>query len=190
MADEGSELQAILNGDRGAFEAFVRKYQRLVSHIVFRMITNTADREDLCQEVFLTIHRSLPEFRGDCKLSSWVGQIAHNKCLNYLEKKKLPLYEDLCQENQTVDDVASGFEIQDSEIERSDVGARVRSEIDQLPPLYGTILVLYHLEDMSYREISEIMRLPDGTVKSYLFRARRMLRDRLVAAYQPEELWQ
>ena len=190
MADNGSELQAIIRGDRSAFEVFVRKYQRLVSHIVFRMIANPLDREDLCQEIFLTVYRSLREFRGECKISSWVGQVAHNKCLNYLEKKKLPLYEDLSQENETIDDVADDLHIPDLEIVRSDVGARVRLEIDQLPPLYGTILALYHLEDMSYREIGEIMRLPDGTVKSYLFRARKMLRDRLVAAYQPEELWQ
>ena len=61
-------------------------------------------------------------------------------------------------------------------------------EIDRLPVLYGTILSLYHLEEMSYREIADVMQLPEGTVKSYLFRARKMLKERLSSAYAEEDL--
>ncbi|MFH1687590.1 MAG: sigma-70 family RNA polymerase sigma factor [bacterium] len=190
MADSLSEIKPVLAGEKGAFESFVRKYERLVSHIVFRMVKNTADREDLCQDVFMTIYAKLNEFRHQSQLSTWIGRIAHNKCLNFLEKKRVPLFDDVTGEDQSIDNCIIDNAGPDDNSERSDIGARVRREIDQLPVLYGTILALYHLEEMPYREIGQIMNLPDGTVKSYLFRARQMLKERLQDRYRPEELWQ
>ena len=190
MADSHLEIERILSGERGAFERFVKKYERLVSHIVFRMIKSDDDRQDICQEVFLSLYRNLSGFRHESKISTWVGRVAHNKCLNFIEKKKLPLYEDMCGEDGSIDGVAGNIQTPEERTLTEDAGARLRAEIDRLPVMYGTILALYHLEAMSYREIGDIMNLPDGTVKSYLFRGRKILKERLVARYQPEDLWQ
>lgn len=190
MADSLAEIQSILAGEKGAFESFVRKYERLVSHIVFRMVKNRADREDLCQDVFMTIYAKLSEFRHQSQLSTWIGRIAHNKCLNFLEKKRVPLFDDITGEDQSIDDCIAHEAAPDQISQKGDIGARVRWEIDQLPVLYGTILALYHLEEMPYKEIGQVMNLPDGTVKSYIFRARKMLKERLEHRYRPEELWQ
>lgn len=188
MAESQNEIASVLSGDPHAFRRLVAKYQRLVSHVVFRFVRDPDDRADLCQEVFISVYQNLASFRGDCKLSTWIGRIAHNKCLNWLEKKRLPRYDDL-GDDASIDQAPDQHAEPDQCVERRDLGRHVRTEIDRLPPLYGTILALYHLEDMSYREIGDIMNLPDGTVKSYLFRARRMLKNRLAAAYRPEELW-
>ncbi len=188
MAESQNEIASVLSGDRDAFRRLVARYQRLVSHVVFRMVRDPDDREDLCQEVFVSVYQNLRSFRGDCKLSTWIGRIARNKCLNWLEKKG-PLRCGDSDDESSIGDVADDYIEPDRQAEQHDLGRHVRTEIDRLPPLYGVILALYHLEDMSYREIGEIMKLPDGTVKSYLFRARRMLKKRLTAAYRPEELW-
>ncbi len=188
MADNHLEIERILTGDHKAFEAFVKRYQRLVSHIVFRMIPNDEDRRDICQDVFIKIHQSLGSFRHESKLSTWIGRVAYNRCLNYLEKKKVPLYEDLCREGETVDSVIGSAIRPDEYAEDQDRSARLRHEIAGLPAQFRTIVTLYHLDEMTYPEIGDIMKLPEGTVKSYLFRARKLLKEKLLAKYQLEEL--
>ena len=145
--------------------------------------------EDLCQDVFIKVYRNLGGFRFDSKLSTWIARIAFTTCLNYLEKKKLPLYEDSSPEGLTVDDCASvGQKDPECWTGVRQASVRVCEEIDELPVIYGTILSLFHLQDMTYAEISDILQMPDGTVKSYLFRARKMLKERLQVRYSLEEL--
>ncbi len=175
-------------GDKNSFREVVRAHQRLVSHIVFRMIPSDPDREDLCQEVFVKVYQNLGNFRFDAKLSTWIARIAYNTCLNFLEKKRLPLYDDLADENRPFEPAApEGSSRPDRAYESGRTGEIVRGEIDHLPPVYKTLVTLYHLEQMSYAEIGQIMKLPEGTVKSYLYRARKMLKGRLKSVYQGEQ---
>ncbi len=189
MADRHPEIALILAGERGAFEQFVRKYERLVSHVVFRMVQSSDDRQDLCQEVFMSLYRNLDSFRQESKLSTWIGRIAHNKCLNFLEKKQLPLYDDISGTDNSIERVAADQQAPDERTASVDASDHLRAAIDRLPVMYGTILALYHLEGMPYKEIGDIMNLPDGTVKSYLFRGRKLLKEQLVERYRPEDLW-
>lgn len=183
------QVDQILAGDPRAFKQLVKNHERLVGQVVFRMIRNEADREDLCQDVFVKVYRNLKGFRFDSKLSTWIARIAFTTCLNYIEKKKVPLYEDSSPEGQTVDDCASlNSTNPESWTGERQASVKVCEEIDQLPVIYGTILSLFHLQDMTYAEISDILRMPDGTVKSYLFRARKMLKERLQGRYSMEEL--
>ena len=188
MAERPEQIERIIAGDHKAFEEFVKQHQRLVSHIVFRIITNEEDRKDICQDVFLKVHQNLAGFRNESKLSTWVGRVAYNRCLNHLEKKKVPLYEDHCPEGATVDSVIGKSIQPDEYTENQDLAKRLRAEIAELSPQFRAIVSLYHLDEMTYKEIGEITKLPEGTVKSYLFRARKLLKERLVAKYQPEEL--
>jgi RNA polymerase sigma factor (sigma-70 family) len=188
MTDSRRLVRTILTGDKEAFRALVERYQRLVSHVVFRMIPNPGDREDLCQEVFLKVYENLPSFRFDAKLSTWIARIAYNTSVSHLEKAKPYLYEGDSAEDDPLDRVSDCGPLPDEYAEARDLSFRLAGEIDKLPALYGTILSLYHLEGMSYNEIREVMQLPEGTVKSYLFRARRLLKERLLAKYQREEL--
>jgi RNA polymerase sigma-70 factor (ECF subfamily) len=184
--DDKTLIDSILAGEQGDFAVLLERYQKLVFHLVARMVPKASDREDVCQDIFLRLYRSLAEFQYKAKFSTWVGQIAHNTCLNYLEKKRLPLYQDLVvqedEEEYRREEWVPSTEASPLErTEAHDLGATLQREIDQLPLPYRTILTLFHLEEMSYSEIAEITALPEGTVKSYLFRARRYLRDRLAA---------
>lgn len=189
MHENRALVERVLAGDNYAFEKLIKKYQRLVTHIVFRMVPNRADREDLCQDVFLKVYKNLQKFRFDSKLSTWIGRIAYNGCLNYLEKKKVPLYDDITDETKEFEQSASADPGPDVLAENRNIGKLLNEEIEKLPVNYRTIVTLYHLDEMTYNEISDVMGLPEGTVKSYLFRARKLLKEALQSKYRAEELW-
>lgn len=92
-------------------------------------------------------------------------------------------------EGETVDSWADPRVATELTAEGNDVAIKISTEIDELPVIYGTILSLFHLQEMRYSEIAAILSMPEGTVKSYLFRARRMLKERLSVRYSLEELW-
>jgi RNA polymerase sigma factor (sigma-70 family) len=181
-------VKKTLAGNKKAFERIIEQHQRLVSHVVFRMVQNAADREDICQDVFLKVYQNLGGFKFESKLSTWIAKIAYNACLSHLEKKKLPLFDDLTPDERSFDSVPGITAGPDELVEGKEISFLLRSEIGRMPSHYRTILTLYHLDQMSYREIGETMDLPEGTVKSYLFRARRVLKDGLMAKYQREDL--
>jgi len=189
MQDDKELIEKILNGNINAFQLIIEKYQRLVSHIVFKMIKSEKDREDLCQDIFLKIYHNLAKFRFEANFSTWIGKIAYNTCINYLEKFKVSLYDDISAEDLSLEDI-SGNSISPNELtEKHDISFRIQYEIDSLPVHYRTILTLYHVDEMRYHEIAEVMALPEGTVKNYLFRARKLLKNRLMSKYTQEELW-
>ena len=80
-------IKRILDGETNAFEQVITNYQRLVSHIVFKMVKDDLEREDLCQDVFMKVFDKLGSFKFDAKLSTWIAQIAYHRTLNFLEKK-------------------------------------------------------------------------------------------------------
>lgn len=189
-------VEQVLDGDREAFLAFINRYERLVKHVVFRMIDDERDREELCQDVFMRAYRYLDGFRFDSKLSTWLARIARNTCLNHLEKKDMPLYADHAPsaDDESSDAQAALNRIEDADAdvaetttarERQDV---VRQGIQTLAEHYRTALTLYHLEGMSVTQISEVMDNPEGTVKSHLYRGRKKLKDWLLDHYSQEEL--
>ncbi len=181
-------IDDILAGNTNAYQAFIEQYQRLVCHIVFRMVADKSDREDLCQEVFIKAYQNLASFQFKSKVSTWLATIAYNSCINHLSKKKALLFDDLTAAEQSLDSFAADHVSPYEHTASGDVAARLQKEIERLPLQYRTILTLYHLEEMSYAEIGEIMRLPEGTVKSYLFRARKRLKELLLQEYHQEVL--
>jgi RNA polymerase sigma factor (sigma-70 family) len=187
MTDEKSLVDQIMAGYRGAFKELIERYQRLVTHFVFRIIPAGPDREDICQEVFLKVYQNLGNFRFDSALSTWIGRITYNTCLNHLEKKKLPLYDDLSDDEKPYEAADDESSRPDFALAEKEISAILQKEIDRLPALYRTIVTLYHVEEMSYGEIADITDMPVGTVKSYLFRARRLLKNRISVMYQREE---
>jgi RNA polymerase sigma-70 factor (ECF subfamily) len=185
----------VIARDPAAFHELVERYERLVFRIVARLVSDPADREDLCQDVFLRVYERLDSFRAQAKLSTWIAQIAHHMCLHHLEKKRPVLYEDLSRESEgggrrglDVGQLASSAASPLQRAASSEVRAFVEGEIQRLPPVYRTLITLFHLEEMSIGEVSEVTSLPEGTVKGYLFRARRLLKERLSARFLPEEV--
>ena len=188
----------MLGGDNASFGQLVRRTEGLVAQLVFRMIRQPADRPDVAQEVYLKAFKNLAGFKFQAKFSTWVGQIAYNTCLHYLEKKQLVLV-DLWE--QPPDDpaaaegrraapalVAGPAYDPETALFGQDLAAILSTAIEQLPPLYRTLVSLYHQQELSYEEIGQITSLPDGTVKNYLFRARQLLKQRLLATYNRDDL--
>jgi len=173
-------------GDRQAFRTFIEKYQRLVAAIVFRMVYNAADREELSQEIFLKIFKHINEFQGGAKISSWIGRIASNTCINHLRKKHLPLFADISPAGQTLENVAGNGLSPEGLSERDDRSRDLQREIDLLPAQYRLVLTLFHFSEMNYDEIGKALEMPAGTVKSHLFRARQRLRERLMPTVREE----
>jgi RNA polymerase sigma-70 factor (ECF subfamily) len=194
--DERELVERILDGDREAFLTFIDRYERLVKHVVYRMVDDDRDREELCQDVFVRAHRYLDGFRFESKLSTWLARIARNTCLNHLEKKDMPLYADEAPspEGETPDARAALNRVPDSDADVAGAAVDrqrrevVREGIDSLSEHYRTALTLYHLEGMSVSQISEVMDNPEGTVKSHLYRGRKKLKDWLLDRYQREEI--
>jgi RNA polymerase sigma factor (sigma-70 family) len=180
--DTASLVARVQAGDRLAFRLFIEKYQRLVAAIVFRMVRNAADREELSQEVFLKIFSNINDFKGAAKISSWIGRITSNTCINHLRKKKLPLFDDISGSGRDMENVPGNSPTPERLHERADDHLQLQGEIDRLPAHYRLILTLFHFAEMNYEEIGQAMELPAGTVKSHLFRARQKLRLRLSPA--------
>ena len=195
--EERKLVERILQGETASFSEIIRNTERLVAQIIFKMIDQPEDRKDLAQDVYLNAYKNLSRFRFESKLSTWIAQISYNTCYNFLEKKKLVLAGDLL-ENQSSDDDQFYSPFSQWNDERShDPGKRIMernrhsilaSALEKLSPVYRTMIALYHQEDMSYEEIAAVTSLPIGTVKSYLFRARKSLKDSLEHHYKKDEL--
>ena len=173
-----SLVAAVLERRPGAFERLVRDYQRLCWHIVDRMVRHPDDTRELCQEVFLRIHQSLHQYRGDSALKSWIAQVAFSVARRHLERKRLPIADEGGDSDGLLlaERTGSGFDLEASTAD-AQINAHLHAAIDALPPLQRTLLALYHLEEMPIGEISRLTELAEGTIKSHLFRSRKRLRE-------------
>lgn len=170
----------ILNGSIQDFAVVVKSTEKLVTHIVRKMTSSEDDQKDLVQEIYLKAYQKLPTFQFRSKLSTWIANIAYNTTVNYLQKSKIPLTGITPgMEDQFV--AAENPELDTIKTEAVDI---LNAAMAQLPPLYRTLITLYHLEELPNKEISEITSLPEGTIKSYLYRARRILKDHIHHHYK------
>jgi len=182
--NDGDLVQQILNGNSNAFRFLVAKHQRLVAHIVGRIVQRREDVEDISQEVFMKVYRKLKLFRGDSKLSTWIAKIAYNTSISHVRGLKKELSYD---ESPALVANESDETLNQKGIEREEAKKYLLELIEELPVHYRTVLTLFHLEEFSYREIEEITQMPEGTIKSYLSRARKMLKEKLEKVVEAEK---
>lgn len=185
MLDEHELVHAVLDGDENAYRRFVRQYERLVFHVVNRLIENAEDTEDLAQEIFMKVFKNLHRFKFESKLSTWIGQVAYRESINYLRKnRKIREQYELDERFSLADSGQTPLEVVNS----AGIQTLIREAIQKLPEHYRQVLVLYHMEEFSYPEIGEITGMPEGTVKNYIFRARKLLKDQLEPLVKNEQL--
>lgn len=170
-------VSAVLNGDSQAFRVLIRHHERLVSHMIMRIVKNREECEELCQDVFLRVYQKLGEFNFQSRLSTWIATIAYRSAINHLRKNKI-------QWNEMPEEENGSFTFVDAEnpqsiLEDRDMDEFILSLAEQLPLQYRTVLTLYHVNEMNYKEIGEITGMPEGTVKNYLFRARHLLKEKV-----------
>jgi RNA polymerase sigma factor (sigma-70 family) len=188
-ADDAALLQALRAGERGAFEHLVQRHQRLVWHLVGRLVHNREDTRELAQEVFLRVFRTLHQFRGESQLSTWIGRIAWTIAVRHLEARRITVVPNEPSHDGEGDDdgpwpaaLASALAEHDTEAQAAQrqLAVQLHRHIDSLPPLQRLLLTLHHLHELPVADIAAITGLPAGTVKSHLFRAREALRTRLM----------
>lgn len=167
-------MAEVLAGKHGAFVQLVEQFQGLVSHLVFRVVQNQSDREEVCQDVFVKVHKQLKTFQFRSRLATWISRIAYNTAISHLNGRRQPPVEyDLEQITQESGPAEDMREMQ--------LKAFIHEKLKRLSTVEKSVLTLYHLEEMPVREISQVMMRPEGTIKSDLFRARTKLRKMITA---------
>ncbi|MDT0606917.1 RNA polymerase sigma factor [Croceitalea rosinachiae] len=175
MEQKGSQpnIDAILNGDSQAFSKLVDGHKNLVYTVALRMLKNTEEAEEVAQDTFIKVFKSLKYFKGDSKFSTWIYRIAYNTCLDRLKKNKKEFL------NKSVDEI-TGFEIEDTsnaleDIIASEKSLLIRKCIEQLASKDAALITFFYFEEKSLKELSDILDLAENTVKVRLFRARARL---------------
>ncbi|HRE76814.1 MAG TPA: sigma-70 family RNA polymerase sigma factor [Flavobacterium sp.] len=173
-------ITKILNGDIQAFAVIIKNTEKLVTQIVQKLTANEEHQKDIVQEVYLKTYQNLSSFQFKSKLSTWIANIAYNTSINYLKKKSIPTTDMEAIDKNKVR-ILENPELLSI---KNETVLILTKEIDKLPPLYKTLITLYHLEELSNKEIAEITKLPEGTIKSYLSRARKILKNRINHHYK------
>jgi len=183
---ESQLVRRLVQRDERAFNELVRAYERRVTALVFRMLGNRTEAEDLAQEVFVQVFKAIGSFRGDSKISTWIYRIAINLCKNrakYLKVRHAGEQDELEAVAERVP-LGEARKANVGQVERPDeavagkqVEEIVREAILKLEPTFRECLILRDVEELSYEEIEEITGLAEGTVKSRIFRARTQLKE-------------
>jgi RNA polymerase sigma-70 factor, ECF subfamily len=176
--DEGRVVEQIRGGEPEAFQELVERYKKKIYYLAYDMTGNHQDAEDVSQEVFLKAFRFIKDFRGESKLSSWLYRITMNVCIDQKRKRGptlISLHRDAEREGE--------MEIEDSfspsparMVEADAIQKDIERALLNLTPRERAVFTLRHYNDLMVKEIAEILKISDGTVKSLLFRAVRRLR--------------
>jgi RNA polymerase sigma factor (sigma-70 family) len=178
MTDDRQLVDAALTQAPGAFTALVERHQKLVWHLVYRMVPDAEHTRDLCQEVFLRVHRQLHQFRFDSALATWIGSIAFSVASRHLRRRALVLDDEADLDGIVLERDGRAFDLAEACAD-AELLQRMHVAIDALPPLQRVAVTLHYLEGQGIGEIGGITGMPEGTIKSLLFRARLRLRQQL-----------
>jgi RNA polymerase sigma-70 factor (ECF subfamily) len=174
-------------GREGAYRELLRRYERPVFSLVYRMVRDRTLAEDLAQEAFIRAFNAIDSYNPRYKFSSWIFKIANNHTIDHLRKKRLDTVSihgsphAATQEEavQTSVVVEASDENPEQYVEHRELGGLIEQAIGELRPEYRSVVLLRHVEGYSYDEIADILDLPLGTVKTYLHRARSELKEAL-----------
>ncbi len=176
--DDTQLVVASKDGNQEAFSLLVQRYQRRVFNLVFRMLQDYEEASEITQEAFLASWQGLPSFRGEARFSTWLYRIAYNCALKQLElRKRDKALQMALQAEQFLEDETNTRET--THLEMLDNQQLIHEQLSLLPAKYRIVLVLRHLQDMTYEEMAEVLTMPVGTIKTHLFRARNLLKARL-----------
>ena len=179
---DGELIEKAIGGREDGFEELVRRYQRLITGYVYRMLNNYDASLDVTQEVFIKVYNSLAKYSSEYKFSTWLYRIAHNAAIDYMRRNSV------YQQSLEAENADGSYQLQiessqpspEQERERSEWRAEIETVVRCLPTVYRELILLRHTQDLSYDEIAEITNLPLGTIKNRLFRAREIMREMFI----------
>ena len=187
--DDRALVARILEGDRDRFTELVKRYEKRVINYVYRITHRYEDAHDLTQEIFVKVFLALDRYDPKYQFSTWLFRIAQNSAIDALRKKaiaEVPLMrpsseDDNPKERDFADDGVSPYRA----LKNKQLSAAIEKAVDNLPSDYRELIQLRHYAELSYEEIASMKKLPLGTVKNKLFRARNLLKDVLDSYVEP-----
>lgn len=186
MADEIPDIELIqraLRGDQSGYREILQRYRAPLYHLLYRMVHDKMETEDLVQEAFIKAFAALATFNDEFAFSTWLYKIAINNCIDHLRKKRLRTFSldkpiDF-NDGEVKRELPDSTYQPDSTLLSKEKNKLIEEAIENLPEKYRISIVLRHNEEKSYEEISQMLQIPLGTVKARIFRAREMLKKEL-----------
>ncbi len=177
-------IRQCLQGRKEAFGGLVDKYHRRVYNLAFRLTSNPERAKDIAQDAFIRVYRSLDKYNPKFKFSSWLLKTVSNLCIDYHRSKpaqaaSLETIMATGAEGALLDEGSTGASTEEEleeRLESTELQGVIREGIDLLPIDYKAVVVLRHIQNFSYKEISGILNLPMGTIKARIFRARKLMK--------------
>jgi RNA polymerase sigma-70 factor (ECF subfamily) len=187
--DDRSLVERILGGDRDLFSVLVSRYEKRVVNYVYRITHRYEEAHDLAQEIFVKVYLALDRYDPKFQFSTWLFRIAQNSAIDALRKKSIvevslarPVDDDSSgKEREFADDGISPYRA----LKNKELSAAIDTAVQQLPSDYRELIQLRHFAELSYEEIASMKKLPLGTVKNKLFRARNLLKESLGSFMEP-----
>lgn len=176
-------IKQVLKGDQNAYADIVSLYQHKLYQICFRMLGNKEEAEDIAQEAFVRAYINLHSYDQKRKFSTWIYRIATNLCIDRIRKKKPDYYLDAevpgTDGLDMYSQIAADEKLPEEVVEQMELQERIQYEISRLPDKYRSVIVLKYIEELSLQDISDILDMPLGTVKTRIHRGREALRKQL-----------
>ena len=182
--NDQQHIDNIINGDHSAFTILVDRYKDLVFSLALKMLKNREEAEEVSQDTFIKVFRSLNKFKGDSKFSTWIYKVAYNTCLDRLKKNKreqhvVPIDEYTEHEVKTIDNALDAMEQKERQ-------QTIQNCIQALPSEDAFLMTLFYFEEQSLEEIAKVMEITPNNVKVRLFRSRKKLTSILKLHLEPE----
>ena len=177
---ENEMIQAILEGDERAFKLLVDNYQLMVVNTCYAFVHQEDDARDIAQDVFVQVYESLGAFKFKSKLSTWIYRIAVNKSINFCRSSRGRTRVVNIEKWNMQQELSSDDLLPQEELEREEERSLLHRAIDTLPEKQRAALLLHRYEDLSYKEIAEVMGISLASVESLLFRAKQNLEKQII----------
>jgi RNA polymerase sigma-70 factor, ECF subfamily len=182
-------IENLKNDDSESFKVLIDEHQKKILNTCFRFVNNREDAEDLTQEVFIEVYKSISSFRGESKISTWIYRIAVTKSLDFIRKKKrkkrFAILKRVFSDNTLEDEIPDSRNLNPgSKIEEQDRIRILNEALESLPESQRTAFTLSKYDEMSYKEIAEILNTTIPSVESLIFRAKSNLKKRLYHFYE------
>ncbi|MDH4070513.1 MAG: sigma-70 family RNA polymerase sigma factor [Ignavibacteria bacterium] len=185
MSDDDYQLVArVLSGDARAYARLVDRHKDRAFSLAVRLVGGREEAEELVQDAFVNAYRKLDTFRGDARFGTWLHRIVYNLCMTRVKRRRPPPVS-LDDDDRVLQIRSNGHDLHET-VEAGETMRLIEREISQLSDKLKTPLLLFYLEQMKYEEIARFMEIPVGSVKTYLFRGRTILRERLRKHVQSE----
>ncbi len=187
---ENDLIEALKKGKRHAYEELLDRFQNKVFNKCLSFVPNKEDAEDIAQEVFVEIFRSIQNFKGQAKLSTWIYRIATNKCLEFIRKKntkkRFAFLQLISGAQQPIDKVGyfTEFNHPGIQLEQKEQSEQLFKAINQLPENQKVVFTLHKVDGLSYKEVCEITQKSISSVESLMFRAKKNLQAQLATYYK------